>query len=248
MYRFLRFEIILIITSLLPFTVITNAACAFQKEQNDAVNMDQLATQLEHLQGTLGKDHPKVVAVRKQMEVMSRFRSDLKVLPEHQAVLDRLTPMFVEEQLLLSKFGKDHPKVKEVRSRIEFTTKYLTDKLRKSAKRAGAGNPHTAFLKLLPLLLREQQLTAKYGAEDSNVAAVRKQIIAARKALAAATPATVKQAIIEHSPGVNDDIGKPARYSIQSNASRTVLMDGLTGQIWISKIVAGETQWIPVKP
>ena len=64
---------------------------------------------------------------------------------------NQLLPMMIEEQLLLGKYGPDHPEVKVIRKRIELTRQHLLG----SAPDEGSGAP-TDFYQVYLNSLREQ--------------------------------------------------------------------------------------------
>jgi len=220
-------------------------------------DIDQLQLKLKQLRQSFGKDHPKIVSIRKKIGLIQRLGAEAKQLPEHQAILDRLSPMLLEEQELISKFGKAHPKVKAIRGRIEFTTKFFSDKLKLSseaAKKTGKTNsPHDAFLKMLPMLVKEQELIAKYGEKHPSVANIRKQLELARRNVAANSPTkrvpgrTGQVPENDNSPGVDDDADKPGRYTMETQNGNIILLDRATGRTWMMKTGAKQPEWIPIQ-
>lgn len=242
--------IVICMSAVITFGTACNSLAVTQDEPGIA----SLTVQLNNLRQKVGKDHPEVIALQKKIGLLERLESGVQEAPEHQAIINTLTPMLIEEQQLLSKFGKAHPRIKAVRRRIEFTTKYLTDKLKKSApKGTKKGDPNAAFLKLLPLLLKEQELIAQHGTAHSSVLRIQQDIKSARKNLAATStsqrvPGRLAESLGDkYSPGIDNDTGKPDRYAIRSIDGITVLLDRETGEAWRLKIDGGKRQWIPLK-
>jgi hypothetical protein len=241
--------------SLMTVLMLANTVMAADTAQMP--DLETLQVELKQLQQSFGKDHPRVVAIQKRIGLMERLGQEVEHLPEHQAIIDRLLPLLFEEQALISKFGNAHPKVKEIRRRIEFTAKYFTNKLQRAsdaaAKKTGkADSVHDAFIKMLLLLLREQELIAKYGPKHSSVTGIRKQIALTRPKVVVVSPInrvpgrTRQVPESDNSPGVDDDTDKPGRYSMETQNGNIVLVDRETGRTWMMKTGARQTEWIPI--
>ena len=243
--------------SLMTVLMLANTVMAADTAQMP--DLETLQAELNQLQQSFGKDHPRVVAIQKRIGLMERLGQEVEHLPEHQAIIDRLLPLLFEEQALISRFGNAHPKVKEIRRRIEFTTRYFTNKLQRASdaavKKTGrADSVHDAFNKMLPLLVKEQELIAKYGPQHSSVTGLRKQIALARFNVVVAAPTNrvpgrARQVPEnDNSPGVDDDTDKPGRYLMETQNGKIMLVDRETGRMWVMKTGAGQTKWIPVQP
>ena len=238
--------------------VATLVTATVAEEKTRTTELESLQVELRQLQQAFGKDHPKVVAVRKRIGLLQRLGNEVTYLPEHKALIDRLSPMLLEEQELISKFGKGHPKVKTVRQRIEFTTKYFTDKLKRSTavneKKSGkTQSKHDAFLKMLPLLLKEQELIVRHGEKHASVANIRKQIARTRQSVGGSSrtssvPGRTGQIPEDdNSPGVADDASKPDRFFMGKQNGNTILLDRETGRTWLMKTSARQVEWIPIR-
>lgn len=87
----------------------------------------------EQLLQSHGLAHPKVLEVRKKIELVREFQKDAENREEldamkHELLMKReMFPLLIEEKLLLLNHGPTHPKVQKVRLKIEETKKHLDE-------------------------------------------------------------------------------------------------------------------------